>query len=134
MATCCIREVQTTLPYLARDKLYDNEKPFGADFPVDRFEGAQLANHKFESCPVVVHDIRGAKSATLEENGFQFVKASTSLSAVDADNTRTPAVDRYLKEIEVLLYENFPDYERIEVMDFQVCCLNRASAGTGKLT
>ncbi len=120
MAATSVCEVQTSLPYLARDVLYDHEKPFGADFPVDRFDGAQLANHKFDSCQVVIHDVRGSKPPSLDENGFQFIKASTSLAAADATNTKTPAVDKYLKEVEALLYSKFPGYERIEVMDFQV--------------
>jgi hypothetical protein len=121
MAATSICEVQTSLPYLARDALYDHEKPFGADFPVDRFDGAHGANHTFDSHPVVIHDVRGAKPLCLEENGFQFIKASTSLTAADATNTKTPAVAKYLIEVETLLYEKFPEYERIEVMDFQVC-------------
>lgn len=120
MAAASVREIQTSLPYLARDKLYDVEKPFGADFPVDRFDGGTLANHKFDSHPVVIHDVRGSYEMTLEENGFRFIKASTLLTAADATNARTPAVDRYLNEIEVLLYAEFPEYERIEIMDFQV--------------
>ena len=112
--------VQTRLPYLARDELYSHEKPFGADFPVDKFEGAQLANHVFDDRLVVVNDVRAILPPSIEQNGFCFIKADTSLKAADATNERTSAVQSYLLEIQRLLYDHFPEYSRIEVMDFQV--------------
>lgn len=114
------RDINTYLPYLAKDEIYTKEKPFGADFPVDRFQGSQLANHVFDNKQVIIHDVRNAKSTSLEINGFCFLKAETSLKATEATNTKTEAVEAYLAEVERILYNKFPEYSRIEVMDFQV--------------
>lgn len=116
------QDVQTQLPYLARDELYVREKPFGADFPVDHFPGSQFANHIFEVHDVTVHDVRGTEPPSLERNGFCFLKAKTSLTAAEASTSQTPAVTAFFEEIEQVLYERFPGYSRIEVMDFQVSC------------
>lgn len=114
-------DVETHIAYLARDGLFLKEKPYGADFPVDHFKGAKLANHTFEQVPVVVRDARGRENTfTLERNGFCFLQAKTSLTAEGASNEKTPSMARYLEEIERILYKSFPEYARIEVMDFQV--------------
>jgi hypothetical protein len=34
--------ISTTLQYLARDKLYETEKPYSADFEVEEHNGAKL--------------------------------------------------------------------------------------------
>lgn len=98
------------------------EKPFGADFPVDQLEGAQFANHILEELPVTIRDVRGAvKPPSLDENGFCFLHAETSLHSADVvTNRKTSAVKAFLDEIEGILYESFPEYERIEIMDYQV--------------
>ncbi|MCJ1309173.1 hypothetical protein MMC25_002829 [Agyrium rufum] len=114
------RDIETHLPYLSRVNLYETEKPFGADFPVDHFDGAKLSNHVFEQVPITVQDARDRGPFDLDTNGFCVLQAETSLAAVEASNTKTPAIARFLTEIERLLYKSFPGYSRIEVMDFQV--------------
>lgn len=114
------RDIVAHLPYLARDKLYESVKPFGADFPVHHFPGSELSNHVFDHQQVVFHDLRGDIPLDLNVNGSCVVKAKTSLTAHEATNERTPSLERYLREVEVALYENFAEYSRIEVMDFQV--------------
>jgi hypothetical protein len=122
MAQVMAREVHTQMPYLARHEIFDREKPFGADFPVDHFQGGQLANHIYDNQAITVHDIRRGKPPALDLNGFCFIRAPTSLRAAEATNLRSPPVEKYLGEIERILYEAFPEYSRIEIMDFQVCC------------
>lgn len=115
------RDVETSIAYLARDELFLKEKPYGADFPVDHFEGAKLTNNNFHSVPVVIRDARGRENTfTLEKNGFCFLQAKTSLTAEDASNDTTPIMAKYLEEIEKILYKSFPEYARIEIMDFQI--------------
>jgi len=112
--------ITALMPYLARDPLYLEEKPYGADFPVDHFPGARLANHLFEYRDVHFRDVRTMEPLDLETHGSQFIKASSSLKAHDATNETTPAVQKYLAEVETILHQNFPQYIRVEVMDFQV--------------
>ena len=112
--------VHTTMPYLARDRLYSTEKPFGADFRVDHLKGSQSANHIFERSSVAIHDIRKVRKPILEQNGFCFFKAATELKAEDATNEENTPTRQYLQDIQRILYERFPEYCRIEVMDFQV--------------
>jgi len=114
------QDVNTYLPYLSRDEVYNKEKPFGADFPIDHFQNSKIANHIFEKVPVVIKDARQKKSFDLNTNGFCFLEEKTSLTAEQAANTTTAAVASYLQEIERILYKNFPEYSRIEIMDFQV--------------
>ncbi|KAF7503085.1 hypothetical protein GJ744_004332 [Endocarpon pusillum] len=120
MAQAIDTEIQTYMPYLARNERYNKEKPFGADFPVDRCEGGQCANHIFDNQAVTVHNMRGGEQPVLDRHGFCLVHAQTSLTAAEASNSRTPPMERYLGEIERILYEKFPEYLRIEIMDFQV--------------
>jgi hypothetical protein len=121
MAQVIAREVYTHMPYLARDELYNEEKPFGADFPVDHFEGGELAHHIFDNKAITGHDVRGREPPALDRNGFCFIKAPTSLTAAGATNSLSPPVAKYLGEIERILYKTFSEYSRIEIMDFQVC-------------
>ncbi|KAK2601552.1 hypothetical protein QQS21_004870 [Conoideocrella luteorostrata] len=114
-------DIDTYLPYLVRDELYDKEKPYGADFPVDHFKDSKLSNHEFEKFPMVIRDAQPVRhSFNLDTNGFCFLRADTSITPDLASNAQTPALTKYLQEIEKLLYHKFPEYARIEVMDFQV--------------
>lgn len=112
--------VHANIPYLARDNLFSTEKPFGADFLVDHMKGSQIANHILEKSSVTIHDIRYARKPTLEANGFCFLKAITKLKAEDATDEENIATKQYLQDVQRILYENFPEYCRVEVMDFQV--------------
>lgn len=114
------RDVKAQLPYLARKDIYQTEKPYGADFPVDHFRGSQLSNHIFEAADVMIRDVRENNSFTLDKNGFCFLDTPTNLPREQASNTANPAVVQYLSEVERLMYEQFPQYSRIEIMDYQV--------------
>jgi hypothetical protein len=103
MAQVMAREVHTHMPYLTRHETYDKEKPFGADFPIDHFQGGQIANHIFDNQAITVHDVRGSKPPALDRKGFCFIRPPTSLTAAEASNFRSPPVEKHLFEIERIL-------------------------------
>jgi len=110
----------TSIPYLARSPLYEREKPYQMDHTVPRPDNVGFANHELERHPITVLDIRHRQRPSIERNGFCIVEAKTSLSADQASNARTPIMKEYLNEIEKLLYREFPEYNRIEVLDWGV--------------
>jgi hypothetical protein len=113
-------DLQTNIPYLARSALYEREKPYQTDHTVQRPEGTGFANHELEPHPVTVLDMRDRQKPSLDQNGFCIVNAKTTLSAEQADAKRTPAMNNYLGQIERILYREFPEYSRIEVLDWGV--------------
>lgn len=113
-------DLSTSIPYLARNALYQREKPYQMDHTVSRPDGVGFANHELERHAVVVLDIRHCQKPSIERNGFCILEAKTTLSASQADNARTPAMDKYLDEIERMLYREFPEYTRIEILDWGV--------------
>ena len=110
----------TSIPYLARNELYKREKPYQLDHTVARPDGVDFTNHEFDRYSVTVEDLRHGPKPLIEQNGFCIVNAKTTLSADHASNERTPAMTKYLDEIEKLLYRQFPEYSRIEVLDWGV--------------
>lgn len=114
------RDLQVTLPYLARDDQYRTIKPFGADFPVDHLNEAQITNHVFDREPIRVYDLRGGQCLDLNVNGACWIKEKTSLRAEDASPARTPEMENYLKEVQELLLKHFSQYVRIEILDYVV--------------
>jgi hypothetical protein len=63
------RDIHSKTPYLASDNLYDSVKHFGANFPVNHFEGSQITNHIFDRKPVIIHDLRNRPPLDLDRNG-----------------------------------------------------------------
>ncbi|MCJ1385772.1 hypothetical protein MMC17_008896 [Xylographa soralifera] len=113
------RDVTTRLPYIARNKLYLYERPYGVDFSVDHFEDAKPSNHLFDVQPVTIQDVRsrGIDNFNLDVNGFCYIKAATSLTAADALAAAPGIKPLYFEEIEAILHEHFPQYSRFECMD-----------------
>lgn len=112
------------MTFLARNELYQTEKPYTTDFPVDDIEGAKMTNQLFDTQPVIFHDARVAKEPlTLDQNGFCFIKAKTSLQAEDATPEKTALMEQYLQEVADILQDKFPQYKEVKSLDFQVCTL-----------
>ena len=119
------RDVCTVFPYLARNVLYGKQKPFATDF-IPSISDVPLTNHHFDFMDVVVTDARPSReSFVLEEHGFCFPKSSTTLTCVSADDPKY-VEDHYYPEIEEALLLEFPEYTRVECLDYQVhsghCC------------
>lgn len=118
------RDVNSHMTFLARNELYQTEKPYTTDFPVDEIEGAKMTNQIFDTQPVLFHDARVAKEPlTLDQNGFCFVKAKTSLQAEEATPEKTELMEQYLQEVADILRDKFPQYKEVKSLDFQVCRL-----------
>src|SRR6478736_4411991 len=84
------KNVSSYMTFLSRNELYQTEKPYATDFPVDHIKGAQMTNHIFDTRPVVFHDARlTSDEFTLDQNGFCFIRAATSLHAENATSERT---------------------------------------------
>lgn len=74
------RGVSSYMTFLSREVLYQTEKPYATDFPVDDIDGATLTNHIFDTHAIKFHDARTAKELfSLDRNGFCFIKSRTSL-------------------------------------------------------
>lgn len=114
------KDLHTTFPYLARDALYQKEKPFTTDF-LPEANHVVLTNHIFDFMDLVVRDARPQReSFSLEKQGFCFLKASTNLSSDNAGD-QDFVEKTYFNEIEALLHDKFPEYTRLECLDYQVC-------------
>jgi hypothetical protein len=119
-----LRDIESHMTFLSKNALYQTEKPYTTDFPVDRIEGAKITNHKYDTQPVIFHDARAAKEPfALDCNGFCYIKARTSLSDQDATPERTELMEQYMQEITNILRDKFPQYQEIKCMDFQVYIL-----------
>jgi hypothetical protein len=110
--------VNTTIQYLACDKLYETEKPYLADFEVEEHNGAKKTNYILFAQPVTVHAIQPSDKFDLNINGFCVINAKINLEAQDALTKPEAIESAYLKEIEAILYERFPEYGRLEPMEF----------------
>ena len=69
---------------------------------------------------LVVRDAQPQReSFSLQNNSFYFLKAKTGLSSDNAGDERF-VEKMYFDEIEVVLHDNFPEYTRLECLDYQV--------------
>lgn len=115
------RDINSHVVFLSRNELYQTEKPYATDFPVDEIEGAKVSNHIFDTRPVTFHNARGVKEPfSLDRNGFCYIKAKTSLQPEDATPEWTEAMEQHMQEIADLLHDKLPQYNEIKSMDFQV--------------
>jgi hypothetical protein len=115
------RDISSYMTFLSRHELYQTEKPYATDFPVEDIEGANMTNHIFDTRPITFHDARFVKEPfALDRNGFCYIKVQTSLQAEDATSEKTEQMRQYMQEIADILRARFPQYQEIKAMDFQV--------------
>ncbi len=110
-----LKDFTTVMPYIARDPLYNVEKPYSSDF--DHGGLIKPCNHRFDPTTVDVKDIVDRQSFNLDQNGFCVMKARTNLSAEEALADKARIEDEYANEIEALLHQRFPEYSRIETIN-----------------
>ncbi|KAI9684530.1 MAG: hypothetical protein M1822_005618 [Bathelium mastoideum] len=113
--------VRTGLQYLARDKLYEVEKPYSVEFEIDNSVSAKSTNHILATEPVTIYAIGPSDAFELDINGFCVIKAETNLNVQDALTRPETVESDYVNEIKAILHERFPDYDRIEAFEFVVC-------------
>lgn len=114
------RHTRGTIHYLARDPRYDKEKPYVVDFPLDHVEGAEHSNLVYDDEEVTIQDLRGVAPFELDVQGACTMKLDSILAPGNASNQLTTSMRTYLTAIEETLYQNLPQYSRIELLDFIV--------------
>lgn len=112
--------IQTSLQYLARDKLYKVEKPYRTEFDIEEKGNVRSTNHIFATEEVEIHAIQPADNFELEQNGFCVLDEKTSLDVEAALTTPDSVESAYLQELEVILSRRFPEYKRLEPVEFVV--------------
>jgi hypothetical protein len=110
----------TTIPYLARDPIFDKERAFDTDYLERNVGEIRKTNHVFDNQEVTVHDVGSFQGWDLNVHGFCVIKAKTTLSPDDAFNRKKDVQKAYWYEIEAILHERFPEYSRIECYDLTV--------------
>lgn len=110
--------VRAEVTYLARDPVFEHEKPYRVAFPV---LGSQQSNHVFTHKQVLVQDVRRANSLSLglDITGFAYLKAHFSLDALaydDEDKVRNV----HYKELEDLIHREFPQYKEVVFLEHTV--------------
>lgn len=112
--------METSISYLARDPIFEVEKPFDTDVSVEHIPNARASNHENDEQSVTVHPITDPSKWKLDAHEFCLVKAKTSLTAEDALTRKREVQKDYWYEIEAILHEEFPEYSRIECYDCTV--------------
>jgi len=112
--------LKTRVRYLARGDLYSREKPYSADFEVDGQNGARKSNFITIDCDVQVTPVTNRDVFDINVNGFCVLKEDTSLTLEDALNRPEEAEPEYQAELERILHKHFPEYKRLEGLDFVV--------------
>jgi hypothetical protein len=104
--------------HVARDALYENEKPYAADFSAPQ----KSSNHIFEVRNVFIEDIRCIKdNLTLDKNGFCILNCPTSATFESLSSGGSEMeVLTYYQQMKALVLERFPEYSRVVVLEHQV--------------
>jgi hypothetical protein len=121
-----LHKMKAFLSYLARDKIYKQEKSFSTDFPVDHIPGARGTNGTGDERLVTMRDIRQCPDIKLDTAGFCLVNFHSRFSADDLVYDEE-AKFGYWKEIQQLILSTFPEYKRVECHDLTVSLLYQSS-------
>ena len=106
--------------FLARDKLFEIEKPYSLRFPPDG--DLPQSNIKREKFKVIINDMRRGERPTLEQNGFQIMDMESSMHYSDFDNEEQ-IKSSYLPEVEAALLKEL-NGRHVHVIDFAVSSWN----------
>lgn len=119
-------KITSKIYHLDRAKLYETEKPFNWSAELACLPGLPGSNHVFTSQTVNINDVRGCTPPSLDTQGFEFVKSTTSLKPEDFDNDNLIQTTFY-SEIEKVLFEQLPDVTAVAFLGHQVRTLNSQS-------
>lgn len=112
--------LQTKMRFLARSDVYSAEKPYSADFAVDERNGAQRSNIITTHCDVQVIPIGSQNGFDMDVAGFCILNEDTSLTLEDALSRPQDVEVQYQAELEQIVHKYFPEYTRLEALDFVV--------------
>lgn len=113
---------ETIIQYLARDKVYESEKPYSADFEVEEDDGVKRTNYVLVKELVFIHAIKHREIFSLDINGFCVLNAKTDLDPQLAIADPNRAEEPYLTQLKSILSNAFPEFSRFEAMEFVVSC------------
>ncbi|PVH72819.1 hypothetical protein DL98DRAFT_432495 [Cadophora sp. DSE1049] len=102
--------------HLARDALYEKEKPYFADLSVP---GRSRNNHRLEVRDVRIKDARSIRDdLTIDRQGFCLLDCPTSvvLKLLKRDES---AVLEYYEQMEAFVLQHFPEYFKVVVFEHQ---------------
>jgi hypothetical protein len=110
------KDIPVQIVHIARDPLYESEKPYAADFSAP----GKGSNHIFDPKDVIVKDARHQRNVfTLEKNGFCLLDCPTS-ATFESLSFDESAVLAYYQEMETFVMKQFPEYSRVVIMEHQV--------------
>ncbi|KAI9656532.1 MAG: hypothetical protein M1821_004739 [Bathelium mastoideum] len=112
-------DVASRIYYLDRAERFEREKPFNWSTELAALPNLPESNHVVSPQSVIVHDIRERSPASLDVEGFAFVKSPTSLKPDDFDDEATIET-RYYSEIEELLWKEYPQFTGMAFLGYQV--------------
>lgn len=110
--------LKTQVRYLARDGLYQREKPYAADFEVNEENGVRKSNFIIQNCDIQVTPTTSQSDFNLDVSGFCILEEDTSLTLEDALDRPEQAELEYQAQLEQILHMHFPAYARLEALDF----------------
>ncbi|MCJ1307426.1 hypothetical protein MMC25_001072 [Agyrium rufum] len=108
--------VEASVHFLAREKVFEIEKPYSLRFPPDG--DLPQSNIKREKFKVVINDMRKGERPALEQNGFQIMDMESTMYYSDFDDEEQ-IKSLYLPEVEAALLKEL-DARHVHVMDFAV--------------
>ncbi|KAL6409840.1 hypothetical protein AUP68_06238 [Ilyonectria robusta] len=112
--------METHVRYLARSPIFETERAFSTDFPVDHVDRARRTNHEVDDRPVTVAPIEDPSQWKLDVHGFCILHAETHLDPQDVYTKKKEVQGGYWYEIEAILHKHFPQYSRVESFDLTV--------------
>lgn len=112
--------VSSNITYLARSPLYKKEKPYATELKIEGAEDFPNMNYVFATETMDMHAIEADHKHDMASTGFCVIKANTILDPQLALETPDAVEDMYTTELARLLSERFPEYTRIEPIDFVV--------------
>ena len=110
--------LRTQVRYLARNGLYQREKPYAADFEINEGNSVQKSNFIIQDYDIQVTPMTSKSDFNLDVNGFCILEEDTSLTLEDALDRSEQAELKYQAELEQILHMHFPTYARLEALDF----------------
>ncbi|KAL3419101.1 methyltransferase CmcJ [Phlyctema vagabunda] len=107
--------VRSNIGYLARDPLYERERPYAVAFPVGHIPGAKQSNHLFDDHVVNLNHV-GDSTFDINQAGFTIIKSPLPFTGGELAQEEF-ADEQYFKYMQRLILDAFPQYTRIVLID-----------------
>jgi hypothetical protein len=117
--------VETSIQYLKRDQLYEVEKPFNVEFEPEHHSEIQRSNLTACESLMTIYAIQPSDEFDMDTNGFCIIHKEIPLNPEEALRDPESVEAAYLEELEASLSHRFPEYRRIEPLEFLVSRSNQ---------